>query len=217
LNPKRFWDGDAVRETADLYSKRPNTDSGGIKGTTRAGPLGPYQPDGTRPLYDHWLIAPQGYPGAHYAVWTPEIARRLILTMCPARVCRECGEPSRRIVDSSFTARINNGKRNADRGDQGATTEWHSERSTVGWSDCGHDAWRPGNILDPFGGSGTTAAVAAKLERDCTLIDINADNARLMHGRLRQLAHVENHTETSTAHTWDTFPAASVPQSLFGP
>lgn len=33
-------------------------------------------------------------------------------------------------------------------------------KQTVGWTDCGHNAWRTGRVLDPFSGTGTTGAAA---------------------------------------------------------
>lgn len=38
------------------------------------------------------------------------------------------------------------------------------------------DGWRPGVVLDPWGGSGTTGSVASALGRDCILIDIDERN-----------------------------------------
>ena len=52
------------------------------------------------------------------------------------------------------------------------------------WSDCGHDNYRRGHVLDPFGGSGTTAVVATGHGRDCTLIDIDERNAELARQRV---------------------------------
>lgn len=41
---------------------------------------------------------------------------------------------------------------------------------------CIKASTRPGDtVLDPFGGSGTTARVATRLQRDCILIELNAD------------------------------------------
>ena len=49
----------------------------------------------------------------------------------------------------------------------------------AGWSDCGHDNWRPGLILDPFAGSGTTLLVATGHGHDAVGIDLDARNAEL--------------------------------------
>ena len=50
---------------------------------------------------------------------------------------------------------------------------------TLGWTDCGHDSWRRGVVLDPFAGSGTTLAVATGHGRDAIGIDIDSANADL--------------------------------------
>jgi hypothetical protein len=50
---------------------------------------------------------------------------------------------------------------------------------TTGWSDCGHNTWRAGVVLDPFLGSGTTALVARKHGRRCVGIELNPEYARL--------------------------------------
>jgi len=48
--------------------------------------------------------------------------------------------------------------------------------------DAGH--WRPGVVLDPFGGAGTTAVAAQRLGRDCILVELNERNAELVHRRI---------------------------------
>jgi 16S rRNA G966 N2-methylase RsmD len=55
---------------------------------------------------------------------------------------------------------------------------------TLGWSDCGHDTWRRGHILDPFAGSGTSLAAAAETGRDATGIDIDDRNTWLVRERV---------------------------------
>lgn len=51
---------------------------------------------------------------------------------------------------------------------------------------------RGGVVLDPFGGAGTTGLVAARLGRDCILIELNPENAAMADRRLRAgLAQVE--------------------------
>ena len=50
------------------------------------------------PLLDWWKISPKGYAGSHYAVFPAALCIPPIRAMCPERVCRECGKPSRRIT-----------------------------------------------------------------------------------------------------------------------
>jgi hypothetical protein len=54
-----------------------------------------------------------------------------------------------------------------------------TERQDAGWTDCGHDNYRPALILDPFAGSGTTGLVATGYGHDAVLLDIDERNAEL--------------------------------------
>jgi len=110
-----------------------------------------------------------------------------IKAMCPERVCTVCGQPSRRIVDTTWIAAngkevhevwssaIGDGKGAHSHKKTGATTT----TTTTGWTDCGHDAWRPGVVLDPFAGSGTTLAVAHGHGRSAIGIDLDERNRDL--------------------------------------
>jgi hypothetical protein len=55
---------------------------------------------------------------------------------------------------------------------------------TTGWTDCGHNTWRNGHVLDPFAGSGTTISVAHGCGRDATGIELYEANADLIADRL---------------------------------
>jgi hypothetical protein len=166
------------------------------------------EPTSAPPL-DWWNIPPGGYPGAHYAVWPPELLIRPIKAMTPDRVCRTCGEPSRRIVGKSeryqearrlLSVRAgsdwdNNSGNRADGLPSAAARAKLSDGSeftgaeytTLGFSDCSHDNWRPGLVLDPFAGSGTTLSVASGHGRDSIGIDIDERNYRLALDRVGPL------------------------------
>lgn len=57
----------------------------------------------------------------------------------------------------------------------------------------------PATVLDPFGGSGTTALVADRLGRDAILVDLNADYVALAERRLAEERTLIVEEETSSA------------------
>lgn len=147
--------------------------------------------DGEADLFteDSWLVSTEAYPGSHYATWPRKLLDRPIKAMVPHQVCTTCGEPRRRMVDvKCLTGRDILGTRsenNRDIGLQGPRPPMPEiTRTTTGWTDCGHDTWRNGHVLDPFGGSGTTAVVATGHGHDCTLIDLDERNAELARERV---------------------------------
>jgi hypothetical protein len=137
------------------------------------------------------------------------LAQRLIEMMCPLRVCTVCGEPSRRIVGqaeyqrSANTNTRGNGRGVTDtdvyamqsRGErgQGFTSDGGVTRvaPTLGWTDCGHNQWRTGMVLDPFSGSGTTLAVAQGCGRDATGIELYPHNADLIADRCGMFLEID--------------------------
>lgn len=201
----RWFDLDAVR-TAPLHP-----DKGVSKTGTRdltSDPLNCYRgnsefeahPAGAPPL-DYWVIPTEPYKGSHYATWPSDLCTIPIEAMCPRRVCRVCGEPSRRVVEASekYAATAGFGKgintrqpgqgmaasRRQQMGDMTA-----SEYVTTGWTDCEHNRWRNGVVLDPFAGSGTTLAVAVGHGRDAIGIDLDSRNADLARERVGMFLEV---------------------------
>jgi hypothetical protein len=183
-------------------------------------------PAGAPPL-DWWEIPTHPFAGAHYATWPPALLVKPILSMCPQRVCRVCGKPSERIVEveqsvitrGHYYDRDNGGAarseekvgsfkgRRQDEGDAKEKPSHHQgfvrHAETLGWTDCGCSTdgthWRNGIVLDPFGGSGTTASVATGHGRDCILIDIDERNADLARERVGMFLSVEHHDDRSAA------------------
>ncbi len=191
---QRFFDLDAVRSPLSepgrtFAAKEDHNPSHGE-------PLDrPFQQNeaGAPPL-DWWEIPTSPYKGSHYATYPPALCERPIKAMCPQRVCTICGEPSRRITETEHEATRNtNGPQSSDRkhtdgGSAGYEVRAERRSTTVGWTDCecpgGDSRWRPGRVLDPFGGSGTTAAVATGMGRDCILIDLDHRNLTLAANRV---------------------------------
>jgi hypothetical protein len=131
--------------------------------------------------------------------------------MCPLQVCVVCGEPRRRITETVNAIGVAVGRRSWRNNTEGKHTGdiVHSISSaptadvrTLGWTDCGHDNYRPGHVLDPFGGSGSTAVAAALSGRDATLIDLDRRNVDLCRKRLRETLGVISETVDGDTTTW---------------
>ena len=201
--PRYWFDTEAVREphtTADDPRNRNGYEpergawvGGGVNdGRTRTSGASTW-PSGGRNVRSVWNIATQPYPEAHFATFPEELARRCILAGCPVRVCRVCGKPSERIVEtdgSRWAERKENGEgpRHGVSGVKPSYSVGANPRTDVGWSDCGHNNWRPGVVLDPFIGSGTTAKVARDHQRHAIGIELNEEYLRLAARRLQQLS-----------------------------
>ena len=150
----------------------------------------------------YWLARRNGRPFITGNTWPPKLAERLILMMCPAEVCSQCGEPRRRIEGRSeryAAARAAIGDFNQRDRTTGSVSGSRSvlvkaaggditcaENITLGWTDCGHDAFTPGVVLDPFAGTGTTLAVAHLHGRDAIGIDLDSRNQELYPARLAE-------------------------------
>lgn len=169
--------------------------------------------------HDTWTITTQPSKLAHYAMWPPRLAERLILSMCPLEVCSECGEPRRRIEEK--TAEYD-GQRTAiralpdpRRGELGYDKRGTSNRVSaahvsVGWTDCGCGApFTPGVVLDPFAGTGTTLAVADLHGRDAIGVDIDPRNKDLYPARRAECAKALFGTQPELPGQRDLFDGAA--------
>ncbi len=194
----RWFDLDAVREPhqndRDARPVQVTTNHGGNKESRQDFGEQFYSvgnPAGAPPL-DWWKISPKGFSGAHYAVWPSELCVKPIQAMCPREVCRECGEPRRRIVErepfyTATGAHTPGGGRGDGISGIPAVGFGHTVATRViaeSWSDCGHGNYRPGTVLDPFAGTGTTLAVAHGHGRDAIGIDIDGRNLDLARDRV---------------------------------
>lgn len=123
---------------------------------------------------------------AHYAAFPAELAGRIILGWSPLGICAKCGQGRRAVTTTVHDrrGRTTTGPRSLARHRETPGRQLPAVRSaTITGSACACPApttpTRPAVVVDPFGGTGTTALVAQVLGRTGITIDRSADYCRL--------------------------------------
>jgi DNA modification methylase len=215
-NARYFYDAEAVKEdlsaeTIERWQEaKPRFDGhddyfaerdGDRKHIGQLGKTG-MPPGGNRNMRNWWLLGPEPFPEAHFAVFPTEIPRRAILAGTSERgVCPKCGAPWERIVNKYL---VPDGNRKAYAGRKGAASDGrdhgsnvyrdghlpgNNETETIGWRptcSCDPVAPVPGTVLDPFLGAGTTALVADQLQRDAVGIELSHTYAAMARKRIEE-------------------------------
>ena len=152
-----------------------------------------------------WLLGPENFPDAHFAVFPTEVPRRCILAGTSARgVCPACLAPYERIVEktggtigqswhnhsqdkeagmSQYDPKLQAGGLGTAKGKEGNPYRV----TTTGWRPtCACDAGDPvpATVLDPFGGAGTTGLVANRLGRNAILIELKEEYCAMARKRI---------------------------------
>jgi hypothetical protein len=137
-----------------------------------------------------WPSSGGGFAGAHYAAYPPDLAAWCIKASVPQYCCPVCGAGYARIIErqgantaneAGIATLVANGVPRTT-ANLYATKE-RGSTITLGWKPtcaCNHDAPPvSGEVLDMFGGSGSTAVAAERLGRNCTLIDLNPEYSEM--------------------------------------
>ncbi len=206
--PRYYADMDVVREaTVTDPTARPTWEERKAKGEPmRAGlagaaavgnvggmagnPLGKL-PDSVWTIATEPLIVPDWLGVDHFAAFPTEWPRRIISAWCPEHICTVCGEGRRTTTTTTTTVKLTGG---ADRVSSvpgqpdhrvGARkANFHEITGTACACPDTSAPTKPGIVLDPFGGTGTTAMVARALGRFGVSVDLSADYLRLANWRI---------------------------------
>lgn len=154
----------SARELARLYQGG-NCGLGTLKAQGRVG-----NPRGKNPG-DVWTIPTAVDRLGHQATFPAGLIEPMIRSACPERICVQCDRPWTRAT-RIVTKRTNEGLRHVR--EVGELRRCRCFAPT-----------RPGVVLDPFMGTGTTAVVAERLNRDWLGIELNPDFTKLADDRLR--------------------------------
>ncbi len=160
----------------------------------------------SRNIRSVWTITPKPFRGAHFATFPPALVERCIRAGTSERgCCPQCGKAWERVIERSTVNPVDYGGKNL------AMDANHSARrmlasvrarrqngephdnpfppaTTLGFRPactCPAAPAVPCVVLDPFIGSGTTAAVARSLGRDCVGIDLNPKYLTMARQRIK--------------------------------
>jgi DNA modification methylase len=230
-SPRYYFDHEAVKEDAvgapsgnKERKQRPGSDL--LKRGAQAGNV-PYSGSEKRNRRSVWSITTKPYKGAHFAVFPTALIEPCILAGTSERGhCPDCGKRWQRTVDKATTFQGGSGRAGTT-ADQANASGKHVggvnggnknlklgpvvTTATTGWQpscDCGC-APEADTVLDPFMGSGTTAAVALLHGRRFTGCELNPSYKPLQDERIaaaqRERADAERHARHLTAQL--TLPA----------
>ena len=144
---------------------------------------------GTANKRDVWSVPTRGYPGAHFACYSPELITPCILAGTSEHgCCAECGRQYERVavkvggraseVEDESKDRSIPSNRNGLAGSGSTMCGTIPRRETAGWRKacgCATDEVEPCAVLDPFCGSATTVATALQLGRAGVGIDLSEE------------------------------------------
>ena len=196
VQPRYFSAVDEIREP---HKSEPGREGkGALGGQKTLRPVGPnsgnYNTLGALPgsvwtIPTEPLRVPESLGVDHFAAFPTEWPRRIIQGWSPRDVCTACGEGRRPVAVSERTSHEalrpaygagNHGTGGSTLGPRGVVA--HITGYACACPDTTAPA-TPGVVLDPFGGTGTTALVASVLGRHGITVDLSADYCRLAEWR----------------------------------
>ncbi len=142
-----------------------------------------------------WTIATAPFSKSHFATFPPKLIQPCILAGSNNRACENCGAPWKRITEikdraNSLGKSWNDDKNRLQKGQRGCPPANKAPIiKTIGWQPtckCDSEGSSSSIILDPFGGSGTTAMVAKHYGRRSIMIELNEEYAAMRDDEMAQ-------------------------------
>ena len=203
-SPKYYFDNEAIKEDSKYYGKDNRSGKGrmeykGVKFEDKDELIQQsfLTIDEKRNKRSVWTVTTKSFEGAHFATFPPDLIEPCVLAGCPLEVCAECNEPYVRQIESKKVNRdeldVNDPRYRPNTYD-GSYKDINGKadagyRSTIDMGlqkqcDCKTDKTKSGTVLDPFGGSGTTAQVALGNSRDAVLCELNDEYIEIAKQRI---------------------------------
>lgn len=215
-SPKYYFDNEAIKEDAKQTIKSNRV---GKKRRVDYRPLGTIKDVVTgsdkttvrtnkRNKRSVWTVTTKPFKGAHFATFPKDLIEPCVLAGCPDKVCVDCNEPYVRQVESKRLRRNElpkddpryrpNTYEGSYKDINGKADAGYTETKDLGLEkqcQCKSNETKSGTVLDPFGGSGTTAQVANGHNRDAILIELNEEYIEIAKQRISPMGDMLNEVE----------------------
>ena len=141
-----------------------------------------------------WTVNTKPYKGAHFAVFPTDLIEPCVLAGSSEKICSGCGKAYRRemvttdvpdrTVRDHMVGVIPKRDKPTRMNSKNMLSLTKEDKGFVKQCDCDTDKTEQDRVLDPFGGSGTTALVADRHNRDATVIELNESYIEIARNRL---------------------------------
>ena len=206
-NPRYYFDNEAIKEDAvgnKPGNKNPHKHKGQPFSEVKNN-IDKISAVSKRNKRSVWTVTTKPFKGAHFATFPPDLIEPCVLAGCPEKVCVECSTPYERKVESKRLKRNElpkddpryrpNTYEGSYKDINGKADAGYTETKDLGLEkqcQCESNETKAGNVLDPFGGAGTTGLVAQQNNRDSILIELNPDYIEIAKERLNNDAPLFN-------------------------
>ena len=207
-NPNYYFDNETIKQPAKWIVG----DDRGKRADTRRNKKGMNSMSGiTKAKVNKrsvWTVTTKPFKGAHFATFPKDLIEPCVLAGCPGKVCVDCNEPYVRQVESKRLRRNElpkddsryrpNTYEGSYKDINGKADAGYTETKDLGLQkqcQCKSNETKSGTVLDPFGGSGTTAQVANGHNRDAILIELNEEYIEIAKQRISPMGDMLNEVE----------------------
>jgi DNA modification methylase len=196
-SPHYYFDNVAIKEETTTFDNsnrdRDTTKLNNTPGRTKMAGLKTNQYE-TRNKRSVWTVNTKPYKEAHFAVFPTDLIEPCVLAGSSAKICSGCGKSYRRemvttdvpdrIVRDHMVGVIPKRDKPSRMNSKDMLSLTKEDNGFVKQCNCDTDHTEQDRIIDPFGGSGTTALVADRHNRDATVIELNEEYIEIAKNRL---------------------------------
>ena len=205
-SPKYYFDNHGISEEANYQGVMRGGSTARYEQNNFAGDNREYDRRNKRSV---WSVKPATFKEAHFAVFPTELIEPCIKAGCPEKVCANCGtayEKKFEVVEPAAVKAANQQRSqtkefDSSMGGGGTSFKGHSgnfkadgtpmvkQKRLVGLQQmcsCDTNETRVSQVVDHFGGSGTTGVVSDRLGLNATVVELNKEYVKIAETRVTE-------------------------------